>query len=111
MRLSLLLRCQKVNVFGELFHTKIREQFLHKIYMFHLPASAVEIGQFSGVGGEPEGELPAPETLMFFAVLPVEALAAVLAVPQQRVAGGSQMDPDLMGPGTAAPGWPGCGTW
>ena len=76
--LSLLSLCKKVNDFDELFHRKIREKFFHEIHLAHVPAFAVEIGQFPGIGGEIEAQRPAPQALVLFAVL---AVGVILVTP------------------------------
>ena len=66
--------------------------------MFHLEGPAVQVFQQAAVSGEVEGELIGIERLERAAVFPVVPFPAVLSVPQQGVAGGGELGPDLVGP-------------
>ena len=76
---------------------EVGEVFPDKVHILHLPAAAVEMLQRPGVGGEAELQAVGVQGLAVAAVFPVLPLPAVLAVPQQGVARGGKLSPDLMG--------------
>ena len=75
------------------FH--IGKILLREIHLFHLKGLAVQVIQRPCIRGEGEGQLVGIQRL----IAPVEALVqlAVLAVPQQGVAGGGELGADLVG--------------
>ena len=70
---------------------------LHKVHLFHGEHPAPQILQNTRVGGEGELQLVGVQGLEGASVLLVVPLPSILAVPQQRVAGGGELGPDLMG--------------
>ena len=70
---------------------------LHKVHLFHGEHPAPQILQNTRVGGEGKFQLLGVQSLEGATVLLVVPLPAILAVPQQRVAGGGELGPDLMG--------------
>ena len=71
--------------------------FRHKVYVLNGPFPPVEFVQASGVGGEFKAQFIRVQRLVGAAVLLVVPFPAVLAVSQQRVAGGCELGPDLVG--------------
>ena len=76
----------------------VGEVVCHEIHLVHGPHPAVEAGQTAGIGGEAEGQLVGAEGLApGAAVLFVLPGPAVFPVPQQGMAGGGELGPDLVG--------------
>ncbi len=72
-------------------------EFLHKPDVADGELPSVEIGQLLRRGLKGEPQLIGTQCLAVEAGSPIQSVGPVFAVPQQRVADGGQMRPDLMG--------------
>ena len=87
----------KRNIFRDLYPLPGGKVFRHEIHLLHGEHAAPQVLQQPGVGGEGKGQLIGIEGLEGTAVLLVVPLPAILAVPQQGMAGGGELGADLVG--------------